>query len=285
MKTGLRCFRLLPMAALVLFTCAATARPLLVPPQNLALPPLPGLPPDDYFKPTYNSVAIDGGTLLVGASRPINEQNECVSGVYIFERNAAGRWALCRCAHRTMVRRPEDRWLSRHHKVSERRRDQGVRTRRDGLGAVGNHPDPVRPGRAYRRRLYLRATATERPLRSLRVRAAVPGVPQGEWRLDAGRDHRWRNDAIATHADMNDGRALIVHRPRDGSYHPNAGRDFRVFASRLDSHRQHSAAASARSVPLQLGLAAEPRSGVTRSTSTTDISTVTQAVPGCRRAG
>jgi len=41
----------------------------------------------------YGSVAIDGGTVLVTASRPLNNDNERVDGVYIFERNAEGRWA------------------------------------------------------------------------------------------------------------------------------------------------------------------------------------------------
>ncbi len=163
MKTGLRWFRVLPMAALVLFTCAATARPLLVPPQNLALPPLPGLPPDDYFKPSYHSVAIDGGTLLVGASRPINEQNDWVSGVYIFERNAAGRWAYAGVLTEQGSGDLKIGGSVATIRYSERGSNQGVRTRRDRLGAVGNHPDPVRPSRAYRRRLYLRATATEDP--------------------------------------------------------------------------------------------------------------------------
>ena len=81
------------MAALALFTCAAGARPLLVPPQNLAVPQLPGVPADEYLAPTYGPVAIDEGTLLVYAARAINTQNDRVGGVYIFERNAAGRWA------------------------------------------------------------------------------------------------------------------------------------------------------------------------------------------------
>ncbi len=81
------------MAALALFTCAAGARPLLVPPQNLAVPQLPGVPADEFLAPTYGPVAIDEGTLLVYANRAINAQNDRVGGVYIFERNAEGRWA------------------------------------------------------------------------------------------------------------------------------------------------------------------------------------------------
>src|SRR6187401_2603721 len=90
MKTALDWFRRLPMAALVLFTCAAGAGPLLVPPQNLDLP-LPGVP-EGQFPHIYSGVAIDGGTLLASAQRAINAQYDRVNGVYIFERNAAGRW-------------------------------------------------------------------------------------------------------------------------------------------------------------------------------------------------
>jgi hypothetical protein len=91
MKTGLR---LLPVFAMAAFTCVAWARPLLVPPQNLALP-MPAAPPEyeSTLSPFYFGVAIDGGTLLVQAQRAINIQNDRVHGVYIFERNAAGRWA------------------------------------------------------------------------------------------------------------------------------------------------------------------------------------------------
>ena len=189
MKTALRWFRVLPMAALALFTCAATARPLLVPPQNLALPPLPGLPPDDYFKPTYQSVAIDGGTLLVGASRPINEQNDWVSGVYIFERNAAGRWAYAGVLTEQWSGDADDQWHSRHHQVSAGD-NQGLRTRRDGLGADRAPSRSRSPGvvRIEDGSIYVRPLEA---LPSHRVRAAVPGISQGEWRLDAGRHHRW----------------------------------------------------------------------------------------------
>ena len=94
MKTAFLWLRVLPMVAAAAFSCAAAARPLLVPPQNLTLP-LPGDPVDSsgYLDPFYFGVAIDGGRMLVYARRAINIQNDRVDGVYIFERNAAGRWA------------------------------------------------------------------------------------------------------------------------------------------------------------------------------------------------
>ena len=93
MKTALHWSRGLPMAALALFTCTALARPLLVPPQRLAVPPAGNPPYQGYLEPMYTSVAIDGGTLLVTAHRPLNDENERVDGVYVFERNAEDRWA------------------------------------------------------------------------------------------------------------------------------------------------------------------------------------------------
>lgn len=93
MKRAIRWSNGLPLVALALFTCAAMARPLLVPPQRLEVPPASNPPYQGYIEPIYTSVAIDGGTLLVTAHRPLNDQNERVDGVYIFERNAEGRWA------------------------------------------------------------------------------------------------------------------------------------------------------------------------------------------------
>ena len=81
------------MAALALYTCATGARPLLLPPQNLVMPPPAGQHYEEQFPHRYYSVAIDSGTLLVSAQRSINAQNDRVDGVYIFERNADGRWA------------------------------------------------------------------------------------------------------------------------------------------------------------------------------------------------
>ena len=74
MKTGLRWFRVLPMAALVLFTCAATARPLLVPPQNLALPP-------QLATLFYYSVAIDSGTLLAAHARSTHKAIQSTASI------------------------------------------------------------------------------------------------------------------------------------------------------------------------------------------------------------
>src|SRR5687768_9730909 len=93
MRTGLHRFRGLPLLALTLSAGVAMARPLLVPPQNLSVP-LAGVPQyEGHLAPIYSSVAVDEGTLLVNAHRPVDNQRENdINGIYIFERNAAGRW-------------------------------------------------------------------------------------------------------------------------------------------------------------------------------------------------
>ena len=187
MKTRLRWFRRLPIAALVLFTCAAGARPLLVPPQNLSIP-LSGVPQyEGQFAPLYYGVAIDSGTMLVSGQRAINTQNERIDGVYIFERNAAGRWAYAgilteQWSGAVMLNGTvaDDKLRGRHH--------QGFRTRRGGVGVDRHHRGPVRLRLPYRRRVYLRATG--QPLQQSHLCAGVSAVSQSGWHLDAGRHHR-----------------------------------------------------------------------------------------------
>ena len=191
MKTALRRFRGLPVAALALFTCAAGARPLLVPPQNLAVPQLPGVPADDFLSPTYGSVAIDEGTLLVFATRAINAQNDRVSGVYIFERNAEGRWAY---AGILTEQWPGSPMLDGTVATVRVRGHQNFRTWRGGLGVDRHHRDRARRRLSCRRRFYLRATGS---LPS-HLRAAIPGVSQGEWRLDRRSLPSVGSDAIQT---------------------------------------------------------------------------------------
>ena len=186
MKTGLRWFRRLPMAALVLYTCAAGARPLLLPPQNLSLP----LPPDPQyegqFAPLYYGVAIDSGTMLVSGQRAINTQNDRIDGVYIFERNAAGRWAYAGVL--------TEQWpgaVMLNGTVATVRAADNIKVFERGAAGwalTGTINDRVRRRLPYRRRLYLRATG--RPLQQSHLRAAVPAVSQSEWHLDAGRHHR-----------------------------------------------------------------------------------------------
>ena len=92
MKTGLSRSRWLPLAALAFFTCTAMARPLLIPPQNLAVPPLPGAPDNPDIVTNYGALGIDQGTLLVAAYRPRDAEGNYESAVHIFERNTQGRW-------------------------------------------------------------------------------------------------------------------------------------------------------------------------------------------------
>ena len=92
MKTGLARSLWLPIAALAFFTCTAMARPLLIPPQNLSVPPLPGAPDHPDIVPLYRNAAIDEGTLLVGVSRPRDAEDNYENAMHIFERDAEGRW-------------------------------------------------------------------------------------------------------------------------------------------------------------------------------------------------
>src|SRR5690349_18021171 len=92
MKTGLTRRLWLPFAALALFTCPAMARPLLIPPQNLEVPPLPGAPNNPDIVTLYGAPGIDQGTLLVAASRPRDAEGNYENAIHIFQRNAEGRW-------------------------------------------------------------------------------------------------------------------------------------------------------------------------------------------------
>jgi hypothetical protein len=91
-KTGLARSVWLPLAALAFFTCAAMARPLLIPPQNLSVPPLPGAPANPDIVTLYGALGIDQGTLLVAAYRPRDAEGNYESAVHIFKRNTQGRW-------------------------------------------------------------------------------------------------------------------------------------------------------------------------------------------------
>jgi hypothetical protein len=92
MKTGLTRRLWLSFAALAFFTCPAIARPLLIPPQNLAVPPLPGAPDNPDIVTQYGALGIDQGTLLVAAYRPRDAEGNYESAVHIFERNTQGSW-------------------------------------------------------------------------------------------------------------------------------------------------------------------------------------------------
>ena len=76
--------RALTLAALAFIAPACWARPLLLPPKHLELPP--------QFNLEFGAPAIDGDTVMVPASRAINADNERIDGVYIFQRDTAGNW-------------------------------------------------------------------------------------------------------------------------------------------------------------------------------------------------
>jgi len=190
------------MAALVLFTCAAGARPLLVPPQNLALPPQLGT----LF---YYSVAIDSGTLLASA-RSIDPQSDPVNGVYIFERDAAGRWAY---AGVLTEQWPGDVMLN--GTVATTRSVDGIKVfERGAAGWALTGAITVQNSFVFRIEdgsIYVRQ---EDPFSN---RTCVP--PYQQFRKLGG---IWTQVATIggqrcdqNQADINDGRAIVVHTPLD----------------------------------------------------------------------
>ena len=85
--------RIIAIVVLTLAAQACWARPLLVPPKHLQLPvPAGTRSGDPYYAPEFGVPAIDGDTVLVGARRAINANNDRIDGVYIFQRNADGNW-------------------------------------------------------------------------------------------------------------------------------------------------------------------------------------------------
>jgi hypothetical protein len=83
---------LLGLAVAILAPLTA-ARPLLLPPAQRLQFPLPGEPQyQNQFDALIYRVAIDGNTALVEGQRAIDTANNRAVGVYVFERDAAGRW-------------------------------------------------------------------------------------------------------------------------------------------------------------------------------------------------
>jgi hypothetical protein len=88
--------RLVLTTALLLFAAAfmsvASARPLLVAPKRLEVPPLVQPQYPGQFQASYGTPAIDGDTLIVSARRIINEQYDTREDAHLFLRDAAGNW-------------------------------------------------------------------------------------------------------------------------------------------------------------------------------------------------
>lgn len=87
---------LLTVAALLLAVSAAWARPVLVAPKRIAVPPLIESPYPWQYPTNYGEPAIDGDTLIVPARRVVNEQYETRDGVFLFQRDSAGTWNYVR---------------------------------------------------------------------------------------------------------------------------------------------------------------------------------------------
>ena len=214
MKTGLTRRLWLPFAALALFTCPAMARPLLIPPQNLAVPPLPGAPDNPDIVTLYGALGIDQGTLLVAASRPRDAEGNYEDAVHIFERNADGLWIYAGIL--------TEQWV--------------WDLRIDGtLAAIATVPTPGTPGaiRIFERGATGWAMTGDFPATSSRLVRVEDGSlflqPQDAYMACSGPYQEWRkvNGAWTqvatiggprcdqTEADINDGRAVITHRPWD----------------------------------------------------------------------
>ena len=222
MKTALRRFRGLPVAALALFTCAAGARPLLVPPQNLAVPQLPGVPADDFLSPTYGRCRHRRGH-SAGVAQLARSTRKTIASVASTSSNATPRVGgptrefspnnglARRCS---MARWP--RYRSEDIKIFER-------------GAAGwalTGTIAIELGDVFRVEdgsIYVRQEAF--------LPTCVP--PYQEFRKVSG---VWTQVATiggqrcdSNQADVNDGRALIVHRPLDQSPYPQEPAE--IFAS------------------------------------------------------
>ena len=91
--------------------------------------------------PSSATSAIDGDTVLVGANRAINVNNDRVDGVYIFQRATNGNWNYAG----PLVEGQSGAPLLNGNLATVRisRRSPGVRTGRAGLGA--ERDDPARP--------------------------------------------------------------------------------------------------------------------------------------------
>ncbi len=217
MKTPLLWSRALPLAALVLFTCSALARPLLVPPQRLSVPPADNPPYQGFIETMYTSVAIDGGTMLVTAHRPLNDENERVDGVYIFERNAAGRWVYAGVL--------TEEW-------------PGIVSLNGNLATTSNYPAGIKifergaTGWTVTGTIALELGQVFRiddgsiyvQQRTLSIPNCAP--PYQQFRKVSG---TWTQVATfggdrcdSTEADVNDGRAIIVRWPYEGGAQPPA---------------------------------------------------------------
>jgi hypothetical protein len=214
MKTGLTRRLWLPFATLAFFTCPAMTRPLLIPPQNLAVPPLPGAPDNPDIATRYGAVSIDQGTLLVAASRPRDAEGNYEDAVHIFERNADGRWIYAGILTEQI----------------------GSDLRMDGtLAAFVTDPTPGTPGaiKVFERSAMGWALTGNLPATGSRLVRVEEGslflqpqdaymacsAPYQEWRKVNG---AWTQVATIgaprcdqTQADINDGRAVITHRPWD----------------------------------------------------------------------
>jgi hypothetical protein len=219
MKTGLHRFRGLPLLALTLGAGVAMARPLLVPPQNLSVP-LAGVPQyEGHLAPMYSSVAIDEGTLLVNARRPVDSdsQND-ITGVYIFQRNAEGRWNYAGVL--------TEQWSGDVHLdgnvATVRDYPDGIQVfERGAAGWAWSATIAVQFSQVFRvddGSIYVRE---EDPFSN---RTCVPPYQQfrkvnGAWTQVATIGGQRCDENLA---DVNDGRAIVVHRPIDSTIQPPA---------------------------------------------------------------
>ena len=156
-------------------------------------------------------MAIDSGTMLVSGQRAINTQNDRVNGVYIFERNAAGRWAYAGVL--------TEQWpgaVMLNGTVATVRAADGIIKvfERGAAGWALTAPSRSSSATSSVSKTALSTCDSEDPFGN---RTCVP--PYQQFRKVSG---IWTQVATIggqrcdnNQADINDGRAIVVHSPLD----------------------------------------------------------------------
>jgi hypothetical protein len=202
-------FRVLSLAAALLWGAHVLARPLLIAPKHLYLP-LGDLPRHLGIFPDFFSVAIDGDTVLASANRPLNMDNERISGVYIFERAADGNWAYVGPLTEGSEFRAQVLMSGGVATVYEfgafRIFERGAAgwTQTANIAYTG-YPFRVENGAVYARQESYPPTC-QPPFDVFRK---VNGTWQAAATIGGQRCEEF------TSVDVNDGRALVVHRPNN----------------------------------------------------------------------
>ena len=202
--------RLLTLAALLSAALPIAARPLLVPPkQRLSVPRLIQEQSPGQYPTYYGVAAIDGDTLLVNARRVVNSDGIREEGVHLFQRGADGTWAY----------------------VKELHVGSGGPLLNGDLATVQEYSSLLVYERGAQGWAQTASIAMSQPLRAaIRIDAGSIYIeprqfpqqgcadPWEQWQKVNG---TWKKVATigptrcddSNLADVNDGRALVIHRP------------------------------------------------------------------------